>query len=78
MTNSTVPPAEKEAVKPENPEDRTPPLRSWQEKLLNGILYAASGLGLPAFLAGSIAALRNGCSNAPRTNFCASMSRPCT
>ena len=60
MTNSTVPPAEKEAVKPENPEDRTPPLRSWQEKLLNGILYAASGLGLPAFLAGSIAALRNG------------------
>lgn len=60
MTDSTMPPAEPEAVKPQNTADQILPLRTWQERLLNGMLYAASGLGLPAFIIGSIAALRNG------------------
>lgn len=35
-------------------------LRGWQERLLNGMLYAAAGLGLPAVISGSITAVRDG------------------
>lgn len=35
-------------------------LRAWQERLLNGMLYAAAGLGLPAVISGSITAVRDG------------------
>ncbi len=35
-------------------------LRAWQERLLNGMLYAAAALGLPALISGSITAIRDG------------------
>lgn len=35
-------------------------LESWRERLLNGMLYAAAGLGLPAVISGSLTAIRDG------------------
>jgi GAF domain-containing protein len=35
-------------------------LQAWRERLLNGMLYAAAGLGLPAVISGSMTAIRDG------------------
>lgn len=35
-------------------------LQAWRERLLNGMLYAAAGLGLPAVISGSLTAIRDG------------------
>ncbi|MGA9531879.1 MAG: GAF domain-containing protein [Anaerolineales bacterium] len=35
-------------------------LQEWRERLLNGMLYAAAGLGLPAVISGSLTAIRDG------------------
>ena len=55
--------AQSQAAETEVPEAvaETPlDLRAWQQRLLNGMLYAAAGLGLPAVISGSITAVRDG------------------
>lgn len=59
----TAPEVQSQAADTEGPEAvaETPlNLRSWQQRLLNGMLYAAAGLGLPAVISGSITAVRDG------------------
>lgn len=59
MTATDAQPQAAEAQTPEQVSETPLDLKAWQERLLNGMLYAAAGLGLPAVISGSITAVRD-------------------